>query len=257
MVQRVLVTGGTGRLGRALVPKLVDEGYDVRVLTRVERKLAAHRWVTGDLRTGAGVADAVASVDVIIHLATTQGRRDIEATENLIAAARAAGSPHLIYLSIVGIDDAILSYYQTKLACERRIEASGLPWTILRATQFHDLIYEILHVQRWSPVLLMPTGVAFQPIDVSEVADRLRALVAEPAVKRVPDMGGPLVQQGTDLAKIYLRVTGRRRPVWPIALPKQLIGDFRRGSNLAPDRAVGQVTFEQFLRDRQNQDHKG
>src|SRR5690625_7652147 len=69
-------------------------------------------------------------------------------------------------------------------------------------------------------------------------------------------MDGPRVQQGTDLAKIYLRVTGKRRPVWPIALPKQLIGDFRRDSNLAPDRAVGRVTFEQFLRDRQNQDHK-
>lgn len=252
MAQRVLVTGGTGRLGRALVPKLLDEGYDVQVLTREVREPAAHRWVVGDLLNGAGIAEAVHNIDIIIHLATTQRRQDIEATDNLIAAARAVGSPHLIYLSIVGIDDAALSYYRTKRSCEQRIEASGLPWTILRTTQFHNLIYEMCHAQRRLPVLFMPSRVAFQSIDVSEVADRLCALVAEPAAGRVPDMGGPLVQDTKELAEMYLRASGSRRPVWPLALPKQIIGDFRRGSNLIPDRAVGRVTFEEFLRRRQD-----
>lgn len=253
MAQQVLVTGGTGRLGRVLVPKLLDVGYDVRVLSRRKQDPAKHRWVIGDLLTGAGMAEAVESIDVMIHLATTQRRQDIQATENLIAAARAVGSPHLIYLSIVGIDDAMLSYYRTKFACEQRIEASGLPWTVLRTTQFHDLIYAMCHAQRHLPVLFMPSKIAIQPIDVSEVADRLCALVAEPAAGRVPDMGGPLVQQAKELAKIYLRSTGSRRPIWPLALPRQIIGDFRQGSNLATDRAVGRVTFEQFLHDRQTQ----
>ncbi|MDN6350664.1 MAG: NAD(P)H-binding protein [Yaniella sp.] len=253
MTQQVLVTGGTGRLGRVLVPKLLDVGYNVRVLSRMQQGPAGHRWVIGDLMTG-GVSDAVEDIDIIIHLATTQSRQDIKATENLIAAARTAGNPHLIYLSIVGIDDAMLSYYQTKLACEQRIETSDLPWTILRATQFHDLIYEICHAQRRLPVLFMPSKVAFQPIDVSEVADRLCALVSEPAAGRVPDMGGPLVPEGKELAKPSLRATGSRRSIWPLALPRKIIGDFRQGSNLAPDRAVGQVTFEQFLRRRQDQE---
>lgn len=250
MAQRVLVTGGTGRLGRALVPKLLTQGYAVRVLTRKSREPDEPHLVTGDLLAGEGLAAAVHAVDVIVHLATTQRRHDIEATDNLITAAKTAGNPHLIYMSIVGIDDPILSYYRTKRTCEEHIKASGLPWTILRATQFHDLIYGICHAQRRLPVMFMPSKVAIQPIDVSEVADRLCELVAGPAANRVPDMGGPRVESAADLARSYLRKTGRHRPVMPLPLPKRIIGDFRRHTNLVPDRAVGNITFEQYLADR-------
>lgn len=250
MAQRVFVTGGTGRLGRAFVPKLLRKGYEVRVLTRKSHGSDEPHLVTGDLLTGENLTEAVHAVDVIVHLATTQGRRDIEATDNLIAAAKTAGNPHLIYMSIVGIDDPLLSYYRTKRTCEEHIKASSLPWTILRATQFHDLIYGICHAQRRLPVMFMPSKVAFQPIDVSEVADQLCELVARPESRRVPDMGGPLVQEAADLAKMYLRQTGRHRPVVPLPLPKQLIGDFRRHADLVPDRAVGNITFEQYLANR-------
>lgn len=250
MTTRVLVTGGTGRLGRALVPRLLDAGHDVRVLTRRDRAPAAHRWVVGDLRTGGGPAGAVAGTDVVLHLATTNGKGDLAATGNLIEAARAAGGPHLLYLSIVGVEEVALGYYRTKLACERLVERSGLPWTILRTTQFHDLITDLCDVQRLLPVTLMPAGVSFQPIDVTDVADRVVTLTTNRAANRVPDLGGPRVRKATDLARDYLRAIGRRRPVWAVPLPGKAIRGFRAGRHLAPDRAVGRVTFEEFLAGR-------
>jgi uncharacterized protein YbjT (DUF2867 family) len=246
MAKQILVTGGTGRLGRALVPRLLDTGYDVRVLTRRTREPAAHRWVVGDLRTGSGLAAAAAGADVIIHLATTNGRGDVATTGKLIEAATAAGRPHLVYVSIVGIDNFALGYYRAKLACERRVEDSGLPWTILRATQFHDLIADLCQVQRLLPVTLMPSKVCFQPVDVTEVADRLVTLAAGPAANRVPDLGGPEVREAAELARRYLAAIRRRRLVWPVPLPGKAIRDYRAGRHLTPNRA-GRITFDDFL----------
>ncbi|MGW0179857.1 SDR family oxidoreductase [Nocardia sp. NPDC003345] len=247
MTKRILVTGGTGRLGRALVPRLLAAGHEVRVLTRSERDPREHEWIVGDLRTGAGLAAAAADIEVIVHLATTNGRGDIAATRALIEAARAAGGPHLVYLSIVGIDHHALGYYRAKAECEALLQHSDLPWTTLRATQFHDLIAEIFDLQRWSPVLAVPAKVSFQPVDVLEVADRLAELAAGPPSGRVPDMGGPQVRSVTDLAHAYLRVIGRRRPVLAVPLPGRTMRDFRSGTHLAPEHADGRITFEEFL----------
>jgi len=246
MAKQILVTGGTGRLGRALVPRLLDAGHDVRVLTRGKREPAAHPWVVGDLRTGSGLAGAALAADVLIHLATTNGGGDVVATDNLIEAAKAAGRPHLVYLSIVGIDYVALGYYRAKLACERRVVDSGLPWTILRVTQFHDLIASMCDAQRQLPVTLMPSKVSFQPIDVTEVADQLVTIAAGPAANRVPDLGGPQVREAAELARSYLLAIGRRRPVWAVPLPGKAIRDYRAGHHLTPNRA-GRITFDDFL----------
>ncbi|WP_327150285.1 SDR family oxidoreductase [Nocardia sp. NBC_01329] len=250
MTKRILVTGGTGRLGRVLVPQLLDVGHEVRVLTHSERESAAHHWVVGDLRTGSGLADAVDGIDLVIHLATTNGRGDVTATRALIEAAQASGRPHLVYLSIVGIDDHALGYYRAKAECEALIQRSGLPWTILRTTQFHDLIAEICDAQRALPFTAMPSKVYFQPIDVTEVAGRLVAITEGPARQRIPDLGGPQIRAATDLARTYLRAVGRRRPVWAVPLPGKAIRDFRAGLQLTPERADGRITFEEFLAER-------
>ncbi|WP_280507016.1 SDR family oxidoreductase [Nocardia flavorosea] len=250
----VLVTGGTGRLGRALVPRLLDAGHRVRVLTRKTREPAAQEWVVGDLRTRGGPAGAVAGVDAIVHLATTNGKGDVAATGNLIEAARAAGVPHLVYVSIVGIENIEFGYYRAKLACEHLIEESHLPWTILRTTQFHDLVTAICDVQRVSPVTIVPAGVCVQPIDVTDVADRLVPIVAGPAAHRIPDLGGPQVRNLAELARTYHRTIGRRRLVWPVRLPGKAFRDYRAGHHLTPDRAVGRITFDEFLGSRRTHD---
>ena len=143
-----------------------------------------------------------------------------------------------------------LFYYRAKLKIERLIENSGLPWTILRSTQFHDLIVRGCAALARLPVMMVPAGTSFQPIDVGEVADRLVELAVGPPAGRVPDMGGPQVRSTGDLARAYLRATGRHCHVLPVRLPGAVFGGYRRGGHLAPDHAVGRVTFEEFLAER-------
>ena len=139
MASPVLVTGGTGRLGKLVVERLQDSGCDVRVLARHDRPTPQGvRFFTADLRTGRGIEPAVTAAAAIIHCATST-RGDAEATRNLVAAASRTGSAHLVYVSIVGIDHiASWGYPKTKLQAERIVANSGLPWTILRVTQFYD-----------------------------------------------------------------------------------------------------------------------
>jgi uncharacterized protein YbjT (DUF2867 family) len=247
----ILVTGSTGTLGRALVPRLAGAGHTVRSLSRraAPPSAAPGAWATGDLRRDVGLAAALDGVDVVVHCASAP-RGDEAAARNLIAAARRAGTPHLLYISIAGIDQVPLGYYKAKLATERLIEDSGLPWTILRATQFHELILRLCETLARPPVMLVPAGFRFQPILAAEVADRLAGLAGQPPAGRVPDMGGPQVRGVRDLAASYLRASGRRRRVLPVSLPGRAFAGFRRGGNLAPGEATGTVTFEEFLAGR-------
>lgn len=245
----ILVTGGTGKLGREVVRRLLAAGQDVRVLTRRQRPGTEHAWAVGDLASGAGITDAVDGVATVIHCATSN-RGDAAATRRLADAAKAAGVTHLLYISIVGIDAIPMFYYQAKLDAEKVVGGSGVPWTILRATQFHDLVATMSSAQRRLPVVFALSGVRFQPIDTGAVADRLTELALAPAAGRVPDIGGPEVRTSADLARAYLDTTGRRRPVVSLRLPGKAFRALRAGANLTPDHATGKVTFEEFLRDR-------
>ncbi|MCC9305609.1 NAD(P)H-binding protein [Kitasatospora sp. RB6PN24] len=240
----ILVTGGTGTLGRLVTERLRADGHDVRVLSRSSHPYAV------DLREGAGLAEAVAGVDTIVHCASSPRGGDEQAARHLIDAARAAGVRHLVYISIVGIDRVPLGYYRTKLAVEKLIEGSGLGWTTLRTTQFHDLVRQLLDAFAKLPVMLLPVGITDQPIAASEVAARLAELATGAPAGRVPDMGGPEVRTLAQLARTYLRVTGRRRAVLNVPLAGATYRRIREGGLLAPDRAVGRITFEQYLTER-------
>ncbi|GAA2748978.1 SDR family oxidoreductase [Kitasatospora cinereorecta] len=246
----ILVTGGTGTLGRALVELLLAQGRPVRVLSRSAHTPGEHGWAVGDLVTGRGVDGAVAGVGAVVHCATTNGRRDLQATQRLVAAAGRAGVAHLVYVSIVGVDRVPLGYYRTKLAAERVVEESGLGWTVLRATQFHDLLLRILGALSRPPVLLLPAGLRFQPVDVRDVAGRLAELLAAGPSGRAADFGGPEVRAFDDLARSFLAARGLRRPVVRVPLAGATYRAYRAGGHLVPDRAAGRITFEQALAGR-------
>ncbi|MEV0207320.1 NAD(P)H-binding protein [Streptomyces sp. NPDC050788] len=238
----ILVTGGTGTLGRLVTERLRADGHEVRVLSRHTQPYAV------DLRKGgAGLDAAVEGVDTIVHCATTQTGGDEKAARNLVEAARRAGVGHLVYISIVGVDEVPLGYYKTKLAVEKLIEESGVGWTVLRATQFHDLPVMIFRALAKLPVLLLPAGVQDQPIEVAEVAERLAELAAQPPAGRVQDMGGPEIRTFDSLARAWLRSTGRRRPILNVPLFGRTYRAFRQGGHLAPEQATGKGTFEEYL----------
>ena len=112
---------------------------------------------------------------------------------------------------------------------------SGLPWTTLRATQFHDLMLTVVAQLAKLPVIPVPAGVRFQPVDADEVAARLVELALGEPSGLVPDLAGPRVYGMDDLVRGYLQASGRRRVIMPVRLPGKAYRAVRDGANLAPD----------------------
>ncbi|HEX6953838.1 MAG TPA: NAD(P)H-binding protein [Agromyces sp.] len=237
----ILVTGGTGTLGRAVVPLLAARGHEVRVLSRS----GAPGTLRGDLETGEGVEAALEGVGAVLHLATNL-RDDTELTRTLVRTAERSGRPRIIYQSIVGIDRIPLAYYAGKRASERLVAESRLRWTVLRATQFHDLVASLFAVQRFSPVVFAP-AFSFQPIAVDDVARRLVELLETDAAGLVPDIGGPEARTARELARAFLAARGSRRPTVAFRLPGTRFAAFRSGANLVPGEPYGRITFEEYL----------
>jgi uncharacterized protein YbjT (DUF2867 family) len=256
MTSRILVTGGTGTLGRHVVPRLRDAGCDVRVLSRRTHEAAdGIEYVTGDLLTDEGIQAAVDGAGLIVHCAGNS-KGDDEATRNLVRAASRAGAQHLVYISVIGadripvvsgIDRAMFGYFGSKLAAERVVADSGLPWTTLRAAQFHDLQLKVAQQMAKLPVIPVAAGFRFQPVDAGEVAARLVELALGTPAGLVPDIAGPRVYTMADLLRGYLRARRKHRLIVPVRLPGKAARAFRAGANLAPGRAVGHVTWEDFL----------
>jgi uncharacterized protein YbjT (DUF2867 family) len=267
----ILVTGGTGTLGRRVVARLRKAGCDVRVLSRRSRGGGprsggesvtaggvAIQCVTGDLATGEGIDAAVEGTETVVNCAGSATGDETKA-RHLVRAAARAGARHLVRISVVGADRVPLAgglgrvlfgYFGAKRAAERAVADSGLPWTTLRATQFHDLILMIAQQTARLPVIPVPAGVRFQPIDAGAVAARLAELALGAPAGLVPDMAGPRVYEMAALLRGYLQAAGKSRPIVPVWLPGRAARAFRAGANLAPDRAVGRRTWEDFRVER-------
>ena len=262
-MQSILVTGGTGTLGRHVVARLRDAGREVRVLSRHGPKDGngneeGIEFVAGDLATGAGIDAAVDGAEIIVHCAGG-AKGDGDKAINLVRAASRAGVRHLVFISVVGadkvpvvsgVDRAMFGYFASKLAAERAVANSGLPWTTLRATQFYDTLLLVARQMAKLPVIPLPSGFRFQPIDPSEVGARLAELALGAPIGLAPDIAGPKVYQMDELLGEYLRASHKRRPIIPVWLPGKAARAVKSGVILAPDRAVGRRTWEDFLAER-------
>jgi uncharacterized protein YbjT (DUF2867 family) len=252
----ILVTGGTGTLGRLVVPRLQVDGNKVRVLSRSSRTDAdGIEYVTGDLSTGEGVEAAVQGAEVVVHCAGT-AKGDDEKARNLVPALSRAGVQHIVFISVVGadrvtitsgLDRAMFGYFGAKLAAEQAIADSGVPWTTLRATQFYDTMLTTLKGMAKLPVIPAPSGFRFQPIDTGEVATRLAELALGKPAGLVPEMGGPKAYLMADLIRSYLKAAHKHRLLLPAVMPGKAAKATKAGANLTPDHAVGKITWEEFL----------
>lgn len=249
MARELLVTGATGRLGHRVVCEATEAGHKVRALSRSPRVgYTGVHWAQGDLLGGTGIDEALDGIDTVIHCAT-QGTRnkDVVSATNLISAARRAGTNNIIYVSIVGIDRIPMPYYKTKLRVEEALAASGLGHTIIRATQFHELIETMFSAQRFSPALIAIKDVRFQPIDTRDVAAHLVSLVDKGPAGRVDDIGGPDVLGHDELGRVYLTSRNSRRRVVSLPLPGGIVAGFKSGANLVPANPIGTIGFAQYL----------
>jgi len=241
----LLLTGGTGTLGRAIVAA-ADPG-DVRILSRQARQASGQDWARADLLTGDGLDAALNGVQTIVHCASNPRGGDARMTRMLVdAARRSATPPHLVYISIVGVDRIPLGYYREKLWTERVVQSSGLPWTILRATQFHQLVFSLFDAQRRMPVVFSPR-IRLQPIAVEDVAGELLRLAAGPAVQRAADIGGPQILTAAEIARNTFTALGVQRRIASFRLPGAAFAALRAGDNLVPGNRFGRATYSDFL----------
>lgn len=242
---RIAVAGGTGTVGRHTVEAVRAAGHDVVVLSRSQGV---------DLVTGKGLDYALAGADAVIDVAsieTLKASAAIEfftaATGNLVEAAANAGVGHVVLLSIVGIDRIPYDYYAGKIAQEKIVEASRVPWTILRATQFHEFAGQMFERAKLGPVHVAPNA-RTQPVAASEVSERLAALATADPQGRVRDLAGPREEQLSDMVRAFARRTGFRGWIPRINVPGPQLAGMRAGHALpGPDADLGRQSFTEWL----------
>ena len=251
----VLVTGGTGDLGGTLVDRLVNAGHAVRIMSRRHGPPSGGLvldWAQASLETGDGLSAAVDGIDYVAHCASSPFRKtqevDVEGTRRLLDACKAAGVAQVLYISIVGIEKIPFPYYTHKLAAEQIIEDAGVPYTILRATQFHALLDRVFRddLLRF-PVGAVPGAFKFQTIDTGEVADRMLELITAGPSGHVDDIGGPAVLEAGDMARSWTTAMGRRRLMLPLPLFGKVARSFRQGLNCTPANTFGTITWPEWL----------
>lgn len=242
---KIAVAGGTGTVGRLVVERVRAAGHEPVVLSRAAGV---------DLRDRAATDRALVGVEALIDAASVGTTRAATSTEffratsgTLLAAARAAGVAHAVLLSIVGIDRNPNGYYAGKVVQEELFERGTVPWTILRATQFHEFAGQVASQARLGPLQLAPRA-RVQPVDAAEVATRLVALAVAGPQGRAADLAGPREERLERMIRAWVRRDGSRTPVIPVGLPGAQMRGMRAGLNLPTAGAtLAGPTFDDWL----------
>lgn len=242
---KIAIAGGTGVIGAPTAQAVRNAGHEAVVLSRSHGV---------DLEGGTGLGAALEGVDAVIDTANVSTLSAdaataffTAATGNLIAAAERAGVGHLVLLSIVGIDRMPFDYYAGKIAQEKIVEASPVPWTILRATQFHEFAAQMFDRGKFGPLHLAPRA-RTQPIAAAEVGERLATLAVGEPQGRARDLAGPREEALDAMVKTYARAQGHRGWVPSISIPTKQMKSMRAGLALpGPDADLGHQTFEEWV----------
>jgi uncharacterized protein YbjT (DUF2867 family) len=202
----ITVIGASGLIGTKVVELLTTAGHDV---------IAASRSTGVDVLTGDGLTEALAAAEVLIDVTNSPSFADDEvlaffttSTTTLVTAAHEAGVKHYVALSIVGIDDLPESgYLRAKVAQEKLIVASGLPFSIVRATQFQEFAEAITASLIVGAEVRVPDG-RIQPIAADDVAREVARIAVRAPLNAVENIGGPDKITFAELARIVLAEQG-------------------------------------------------
>ncbi|GAB2569001.1 SDR family oxidoreductase [Spirosoma areae] len=263
-MNKVLVTGGSGVLGSAVVHTFQQAQLDFLTGSRKAIKKESYStvnqstsvpWTHLDLVTGEGLSVALAGVDTVLHLASAPGKLGNEPVEtvitrNLLKAIRQSDVKHLIYSSIVGVDKIQHGYYKAKRRAEVLIEESRVPYTILRATQFHDLVDFVISKLMSLPVGFVPKKLLDQPIHVDAVAQKLYELAQSGPQQTILNLGGPEVLDAGALTQTWMTHRKITKPIVPIPAVGGLMTSFARGEHTCAEKAIGSKTWEAYLAER-------
>ena len=242
---RIAVAGGTGTVGRHVVAIAREHGHEVVSLSRAEGV---------DLVNGRGLDLALQNVETVIDVSGIQAmstKKAVDyftnATQNLLAAGKKAGVKHHVALSIVGIDKANSGLYAGKLVQEDEVKHGGIPWTLLRSTQFHEFVPMSIKAASVGPLVFVPV-MSTRPGAAKEVAAALVDAAEAGPKGGLPDLGGPRTEQLKSLVAAYLAKTHQRKRIVPLHLPGPMGKAMRNGSLIpVPGSAVGRQTFLEWL----------
>ena len=263
---KIAVAGATGAVGHHVVEIARTRGHEVVLLSRstgidltarTADAAAAAAGAAAAPGAAASLAAALVGVDAVVDVASvsTQSATASRAffgavTAHLLAAEETAGVAHHIALSIVGSDRAPYGYYAGKALQERLVAAGRIPWTILRATQFHEFAQQIHGQYALGPISLVPTMVS-QPVAAREVAGRLVELAEAAPVGHATDLAGPERLRMAEMVRAYSAAIGAKGPIVEIPLPGGF-GRALRDGTILPDPAAaaadhGTQTFAEWI----------
>lgn len=242
---KIAVAGGTGTVGRHITELLRQGGHQAVALARS----------TGcDVLTGAGLRAGLDGAEVLIDVVSTptlstraSSRFFATSTAHLQEAEVRTGVRHHVALSVVNAGTVAAGYYAGKALHEERVRTGAVPWTILRATQFHEFAAQTLAAGSRGVVALVPV-MRTQPVAAREVAARLVRLALGPPRGDVPDLAGPREEALADMVRAYARATHSRHRIVQIRLPGRM-GRMMRDGALLPARSAdhGRQTFADWL----------
>lgn len=249
----ILITGATGTLGKEIIKQLIDTGQINVITTKADVSFAEGvNVIKADITDFKSLQTIVGAADIIVHCASNPAdakRVDLEGTRNILAAINKKRFKHFIYVSIAGVDKSQYPYYVVKREVEKIIEAEGIPFTVLRATQFHDFVlYRMIKPFDNEQGLTIPAGLKFQSIDVTEVAGKVRHLIEAGPNNEIITIGGPEILTIEEMASVYLNILGRADSFKTQMMPGERFEMLRSGINLCGDNRFGKITWRQYLK---------
>jgi len=244
---RIAIVGGKGTLGAHVTAELARRGHDVRVLSRSGEYRV-------DLTTGDGLGDALTGCDAVVDASNSASPKRaqqvlVEGSRRLLAAEAEAeaGVAHHVCISIVGCDQVPMGYYKVKTDQERVVEQGGVPWSIVQATQFHELAASALTAAARFRLLPVP-GMKLQTIAAAEVAVAVADITEGAPVRGRIRVAGPQIMTAAEVARTWREVTGRRALLVPVPVPGKLGRALRRGGLTASQPDVrGTISFADWL----------
>ncbi|HUB38071.1 MAG TPA: NAD(P)H-binding protein [Streptosporangiaceae bacterium] len=242
---RIAIVGGTGTLGRHIVTNLSQRGHEVRVLSRSSQDFPV------DLVSGSGLDTALEGCIAVVDASNASSAKRatqvlVSGTGRLLTAEQRAGVGHHVCISIVGCEKVPIGYYRVKTEQEQAVADGPVPFSIVRATQFHELAAAALAAAGRYRVLPVPR-IRLQTVAAAEVAGVVADVTESETHGRV-EVAGPEVATARDLARTWQTVTGRTALLLPLPLPGKTGRALRDGA-LTADHAdvLGTITFADWL----------
>lgn len=251
-MKKILVTGGSGVLGREVCRILSAEKIPFFIAGRKKPADDLYEWKHLDLSANGRFDDLLSEADTIFHLASAtmkwNAKVDVYGTKKLIDAAKQNGVKHFIFISIVGTDLVPMKYYRIKADTEKVIQQSGFEnFSILRATQFHDLIDRLFLTLNKYPFILIPKNLRVQPIEARVVAKELFEIFQRSPTLRIENIGGKEILLTQDMMRAWLGARNSKKKMLSMTLPFSFAKIITKGVLTCDERADESCTWQEWL----------